>query len=671
MKKKIFWMLFLAAYFAGYWAIFPGNFYYDDYHSIRNNTRLASLKNVPGFFSDPITFSARPRAAMYRPLLLVSYALDYQIYEWRVWGWHLTNLILHLVNALLVWILVRRTFKKDQLAWLACLIYAFHPVAGEVINYLNCRSSILFTVFILAGLISVSGLIESEGKARRGILWMILANLFFVLGLLSKESSATFPGIAFLYYWIFSSKEARQKLRGSADLVLPMLILLGGYLFLRQTFFDRIITGPFLPRPQLVNFFTELKSYFWYPGFFLWPRPSIEHSFATETSLWNFRVLLSLLGVLLLGLIVVFSLLRPRSRISVLGFLIGFYLLVLAPTSSIVPLNVLVSERAFYPALFALAILLALVVESAWKAGNRLALLVFGMVLINYLALISFRGRVWQDGYKLWVDAFRKAPDLARVAGEMGNEYARRGEEDKAVRFFMLSDQLASGQPATVYNLGAIYMDLGNLDLAEKYLEQAVELEPEDMMARVNLGVVYRALGKMELAKHQLESAIYLDPNSALAHNNLGDLYFSMGDLPALQKAEAEFLTALKLDPEMELAHYNLGQTYDRAGLYQGALEHFKKAYEQNPGAPDNSLWAGIMLIKLNQPKEAEDWIKKTLALDSKYGDAWYYLGLAKNSEGDREGAQKAFENALKLIRPSETELKAEIELLISNLKTP
>jgi tetratricopeptide (TPR) repeat protein len=310
---------------------------------------------------------------------------------------------------------------------------------------------------------------------------------------------------------------------------------------------------------------------------------------------------------------------------------------------------------------------LALFFRSALLSKKRIASIAIAIIFANFLLMLFYRGRVWQDGYKLWSDAFKKAPDLARVAGELGNEYARRGEAEKAVKFFTLSEQLNSGEPATVYNLGAIYMDLGKLDLAERYLEEAVKLEPDDVLARVNLGVVYQALGKTSLAQYQFETALQLDPNSALAHNNLGDLFFSTGEL---RKAEAEFQLALKSDPKNELAHFNLGLTYERAGLWQDALEHFQKAYEQNPGAPDYSLWNGIILLKLKKPKEAEEWIKKTLALDDKYAIAWYYLGLAKKEQGDKQSALKALENSLKNLKPFQSDLKSQIEDLISELKT-
>ena len=667
--KKFVGIIFLLVYFAGYAAILPGDFYYDDYHSIRNNTWLVSVKNIPRFFHDPGTFSSKSRAAMYRPMLLVSYALDYQLYHWRAWGWHLTNLLLHLLNVILAFILIRRTCNDEKLAWLGSLLFAFHPAAGENINYLNCRSSILLLNFLLAGIWAVSRLIENNDRGKSGLIWIVLANLFFALAVLSKETAAVFPGIAFLYYWIFSKAETRPKLSRLAGLLAPMLVLLAGYLYLRQVFFSRIISGGYLPRSVAENFFTELKSYFWYLGLFLEPaRVSIEHTLQVEKSLWDPKVILSLAGILVLGVLAIYAIFRPKSKVAPFGFLTGFYFMVLAPTSSIVPLNVLVSERAFYPALLMPAVMLAALAEAALRNRRGWALAGLGIILACYLLIIQQRGRVWQSPLRLYQDAFQQAPDLPRVAGELANEYAREGRDDQAVKYYMLSDQLRTGEPATVFNLGAIYMDLGKLDLAEKYLQQAVSLDPNDAEARVNLGTVYRNLGKNELARFEFETAIKLDPKSALAHNNLGDLDYALGDFAG---AALEFQKALALDPQMENSYYNLGLIYEKYGLYPDALKNFQKAYELNSGFPDNALKVGVVLIKMGKPAAAEDWIRKTLALDSKYDLAWYYLGLAKMKQGQKPDALSAFENALKFLKPNRAELKPELERLISQARQP
>ena len=155
LKKHIAWLIFLLGFIACYWRVFPGDFHYDDYHSIRWNSWIVSLSSAGRFFSDPGCFSAEPQAKMYRPILLLSYALDYQVYGWRSWGWHLSNLLLHFFNCLLFFQILLRIFPNRTASWLGMLLFAFHPVSGENINYLNCRSSLLLVFFVFLGLVLV------------------------------------------------------------------------------------------------------------------------------------------------------------------------------------------------------------------------------------------------------------------------------------------------------------------------------------------------------------------------------------------------------------------------------------------------------------------------------------------------------------------------------------
>lgn len=663
-KSRLNWIFFLIFYFGIYGAIFPGNFHYDDYHSIRNNSWIVSVKNIPQFFIEPGCFSSRPRAQMFRPMLLVSYALDYQVYGWRTWGWHLTNLLLHFFNVLLVWVIFKRAFKKEKLAWIASLVYAFHPIASENINYINCRSSILLCSFMFLGIYALQKFLEPSGKKRA--LWVGLVGLFFILSVLSKESGVVFPGIAFVYYWIFSEAQKKQKIKAAVYLVLPMAIILLGYLFLRMIFFERVFSGSSLPRPYLVNFLTELKAYFWYLGLFLFPtRLSIEHSLAVESGFFNPRVIISALGLSGLAMLVIYSILKPYSRLSRLGFFIGFYLLALVPTTSFVPLNLLVSERALYPGLFGLVGILALGLGRISEIKLRVFLSCFGLILVSYSAMAIYRARVWQSEWGVWKDAFHKAPDNPRVIGQLGNEYYKKDEIQKAVKYLAQSDQLLAGHPITVFNLGAIYMDLGRLEEAERYLTEAVALEANDVEARVNLAVVYRTQGKLELAKYHLEQAILVKPDSALAHNNLGDVYFNLGDVAS---AEREFKKAIEIDSSLEDAHFNLGRILEAQGRYQSALAHFQKAYQLNSAQSDNPLWVGIMYLRLKNLEKAEEWIKRALALNENYDFAWYYLALAKKEQGEKSEALLALNRARNLLNPNHLELEQAIKNLRKEL---
>jgi tetratricopeptide (TPR) repeat protein len=663
MRHRTNWLVFTALYFLAYAWIFPGGFHYDDFHSIRENSWLSSIANIPKFFVNPVYFSKTPRAAMYRPVLLVSYALDYQIFGWRASGWHLTNLLMHLVNSLLVYTLVAKTLGRRRLAWIACLLFAFQPVAGENVNYLNCRSSILLSSFLLAGLLCVERFKQARGA---GIFWAALACFCYILALLTKDSAAVFPGMAFLYFWIFSGEQTGQKLWRSVGLLLPMAVVLGGYLFLRNEFFESVFTGASLPRSRLDNLFTELKAYFWYGGLFLWPWGlSIEHGFRVEHSFYEPLVLLSAAGLATLGAVVAAALIRPRSRFAIPGFFIGFYILALLPTASIIPLNVLVSERALYPALFALASLGALFVDYVMEKKRRAGIFALGLVLFCYAAVLYSRGRAWQSEREIWRDAYEHAPDNARVLAELGRQYFAGGELKKALRYSLKSEELLSGRAPTLFNLATIYMDYGDLAMAENYFRQGLEDEPEDVEARVNLAAVCQAEGKMEVAVHELEQALALDPENSLAHSNLGDVYFNLG---RMDKAEAEFRKALSINPRLELANYNLGILLAGRGDYSQALGYFVKAFAQNAGNADYALWAGIMELKLNRPQEAERWAAKALALDNGYDRAWYYLGLARKQQGRRKEAQEAFIRAEKFDRGADPQLTSAIKDLLREL---
>jgi len=665
MKKIFFWVLFLAAYFGAYVSVFPGDFHYDDYHSIRSNPRIVGLENIPKFFQDPTCFSTTPRGAMYRPVLLVSYALDYRIYGWRAWGWHLTNLLMHLLNAALVWVLIKKTLGRERPAWIAALLFAFTPIAGENINYISCRSSILVTAFMLGGLLAVRKFMDARERGRSGACWVVLCSLLFALGLLSKDSNAVFPGMAFLYFWIFSKPPGRKKLVQAIYLILPLAIILLGYLFLRWSLFASVFAKETSPRPRLENLYTELKAYFWYVYLFLFPvRLSIEHSFKVEPRLGSLPVILSLTGLLILAKIVLYSLIKPRSRAALSGFFIGFYILALLPTSSVIPLNVLVSERALYPALFGLAGILSIFIDRAFEKKRLAAACAFAMILACCASFLFMRGKVWQSEWLLWSGAFNNAPDNPRVLGELGRKYFAVMKDDKALRYILKSDELRTGEPDTYFNLGTIYMDMGKLEEAQINFRKGLEQDPEDLQARVNLAVVYKEQGKLSLARYELERALAIDGKSTLAHSNLGELYFATGDF---KNAEAEFRIAIAIDPGLELAQFNLGLALSGRGAYQEALEHFLKAHDLRADRIDNMLWIGIMHQKLGNFAEAEKWAKKAIAMDSKYYIAWYYLGLAEKEQGRNEEAVEAFNKSLEF-NPGDEKTRSNSQKLLREL---
>ncbi len=133
-------------------------FHYDDTHSLIDNPSVRSLANVGRFFVDPGSFSAMPEARMYRPLLLVSYAVNHALGEYDAFGYHLANVLLHAINACLVWFVARRILARSGTALTVALLFATHPVVSEPVNYISSRSTTLSAMFVLAAfLVLVDG----------------------------------------------------------------------------------------------------------------------------------------------------------------------------------------------------------------------------------------------------------------------------------------------------------------------------------------------------------------------------------------------------------------------------------------------------------------------------------------------------------------------------------
>lgn len=171
-------------------AVLGAGFHFDDGHNCRDNPSIRSLANVPLFFTDPTTWSSEPGNVMYRPTLLVTYAVDHAVWGYRASGWVLTNVLLHATAALLVWRLARRIGLSPAASALAGAVMALHPVHSEVVNYVSSRSESLAAVLMLAAFhLHLSG---RERTGVRSVACFAGALLLSMLSLTAKETTASF-----------------------------------------------------------------------------------------------------------------------------------------------------------------------------------------------------------------------------------------------------------------------------------------------------------------------------------------------------------------------------------------------------------------------------------------------------------------------------------------------
>lgn len=612
MKRS--WIWIVAACLLVYANSFENSFHYDDEHSVYDNIHIRDLGHIGRFFTDPATFSVDHDKGMYRPLLLVSYALNYAVGGYEVGGYHLVNILLHAANACLLWALVWAMGGGRRAALMAGLLFALHPLGSEPVNYISSRSESLAALFYLGGLWSFVMASQREDRAYRVFSWCCL-----LCGLLSKSSAITLPAVLLLYEILVLRGKGGWRL--GRDVLRrhgPYWIAVFGYILIIVA--NRFLTTSLSKRVRGMDeqLPTQIKALAYYAKLLVWPHGlNVEHQFAVSTgadaAVWPAALLLATVALGLLWL--------QRKNMRALLFFNSWALVALLPVV-VMPLNVLVNERRLYLPAAAFCAALALLLHR--PAMRRYTLTIGGAVLVVYAALTWQRNAAWKNDFTLWEDAVSKAPQMPRVHVYMGNAhkdaafFQRAGSSqanahwDQARAAYRRALELQpSGELAlrALNNLGAVSFVLRDIEGAERAYLRAVELNPDFADALVNLGTVYHERGRntsgiqgRELLGTSVEyyrRALKQLPNHADAWANLGLAYFDMGDLEGARRA---YERALFLNPRNERLVHNFGNYYaalaqqsqgaERQRNLLEARKQFQQALRLNPAynAPRSGL---------------------------------------------------------------------------------
>jgi tetratricopeptide (TPR) repeat protein len=543
-----------------------GHFVYDDLETIVKNPYIRDLKYVPDYF-DPRNQKMwsfhHQQQQMYRPLVLTSFALNYQISGVDPFSYHLFNLILHIMNSLLVYKTVYNMArlipwgastpdKPRALALLTALLFASHPIQTEAVSYVVSRTSLLSTFFILCSFNGFLRSLEKEKWQKRLLQTGSLLSLVF--GLLSKEITIVLPLLVLAFSMLFFvSRQDKSVSHSSFQTSLPYFGVLVIYLLLRILLFDK---AALLSKKDILlpYFFASLKAVFIYLKLLFFPLgQNVDHHLPLVTNPWEFTTLFGLAGAFALGWLLLVRI-RPYSKL--LFFSAAWFLIALMPNLVLPTIEPISEHTVYFPSIGLFSAVGFLFVTFYYRSGAHLkypakvACLGFFSVLIIQLGFLTLnRNLVWQNSMLLWQDAVRKSPQKARPHLNLGNAYMSSGRLNLAIHEFQTALSLDRTNAEAWNNLGLAWTRMGLFDKAIKAFNDSIALKHFNPDAYNSLGFALISQGRYEAAIEMLKKALTMRPNDAIICANLGFVYSRIQDH---EKACQYLELSVHLDPNYE-----------------------------------------------------------------------------------------------------------------------
>ena len=590
-------------------ALYGGFVWDDDVHLTANPTIVGPL----GFKEIWTT-----GAAVYYPLTLTSFWIQYQFWGLSPLPYHLVNIVMHAGAALLLWRVLLQLNVRG--AWLGAVLWAVHPVQVESVAWITELKNTQSAVFYLIAISFFMGWLSDE-REQRGMEWSyVLALLGAVLAILSKTSTVMLPFVLALCWWW---KEGRWRFRNLLWLApfLALSITAGVWTIWEQqhqsgalgpewsqTWPDRLVVAGRIP--------------WFYLGKLLWPNPLI---FIYPR--WNLDSSQAMAYLPAIGILIALLFLWKKRNgwLRPVFFGSACFLVSLFPVSGV--FNVYFFRYSFVadhfqylaamgPLSLAMAGLAA--AFDVRKQRGWLPLVVCAAVLLTCGALSRRQSAVYADSVTLWRDTLQKNPQAWMAHTNLGAELDDQGRFDEAIAEY----------------------------------ESALRINPDDSGAHNNLATHLARLGKLPEAIHEWEEALRIQPNHAEAHGNLA---YALAQSERLPDAFKHWERALQIKPDAASIHFDYGVGLAQAGRDDDALRHFGHALQLTPNNADAHYRIGLVLGRQGKVAPAIDHYRKALELDPASRSAQYALAwlLATTSEARLRNGKEALELAQRLARSS------------------
>jgi protein O-mannosyl-transferase len=560
---SVLWTALLYAH-----AVTAGFASYDDAPQIVQNPSLTSLTGSLKYFQSPVSFASDLRGSggfFYRPLFWLSLAIDEKLWGLNPVAFHLTNVLLHWLSGLFLFLLLRQLPMSSLSSALTSLLWMCLPINSEAVAWISGRPYCLAACFLLLGM-----LLAERYLSRPAVKYLAGYCLAAFCALFSHEEGVLI--VAFTLLLIIRKHKGKTR---------PAMMLLGVSVTTILLYFQsRHAAGAtgVTAKGTMASF----GLFFWkYLGWMVLPiHMSVERSTDTPPPGWSGQALAAWLCLALAcaALIVVHRRI-PRSSIGFAWMGIG-----LLPFCGIVFLYQGMAERYTYVASVGLALL---VVVIGRESQVRLRPFILGLIAAWVLwGVYRLETRIsdWSDAVGLYAHSLQATPRSAKLHYNLGAVLEERRDFAQASGEYKKAVVLEPHYEPALAGLGNVDLNLGRAKEASQMFQKALQLKPDDVKTVTNYGTALQSLGEIDAAKAQYQRAISLAPGNDDAYCDLGVLLFLSGDVEA---AVRQFDQAAKINPSDPTPLFNLAAVYQKTGRPELAVRLYERVLQLSPGDPD------------------------------------------------------------------------------------
>jgi tetratricopeptide (TPR) repeat protein len=672
LAKHLMIILFFSAIaFATYSNTLDAPFVLDDLKKIEKNPYIRIHQLAPREI-----IRAGLKSSKTRPIAFMTFALNYGFDQYDVFGYHIVNIVIHVLSGFFLYLFVATTLKlpaiesryrqPNLIAFVAALIWLVHPIQTQSVTYIIQRiNSLAALFFVLSFYLFVRG--RLAGQPAKKWSWFGGAALSWVLALGCKQNAASLPVIIFFYEWYFFQDLSPKWFKSSLKYIIAVAVIFAAVAFLY------LGTDPVGKISRLRDFshgeftlaervLTQSRVVVYYLSLIFFPHPSrlnLDYDFPLSHSLFNpMTTLFSL--ILIIGLVALAVYLAKKERL--ISFCILWFFGNLVIESSIIPLAIIFEHRTYLPSM--MVCLVPVLLADRFVRIDWLKIGLACMLVVVFSFWTFQRNEVWENQFSLWSDVVKKSPNKARPQLNLGISLSELGKTDGAITHYNKALLINPRYAKAHFNLGVALERQGKTVEAEKHYDEAIKNDPNYIEAHNNLGLLLSKTGRIEEALQHYRRILSVNPEYAQAYLNLG---VALAESGKSTHAITRFEQALKIDPNFADAHYNLAVVLEKQGKMKEAIDHYSAALEQNPDKAEAHFNLGNIFFKQGHANDAVTHYKKALAIRPDFPEAIGNLALVNAARKDYSGALTLFLDLLKY-RPDDAGTHYNIACMYSRL---